>query len=74
MTTVGIHEAKTHLSRLLRAVEEGEEVVILRGSRPVARLVAIQSDESPRKLGTAKGLVRVSENFDEPLEDFGAYR
>ncbi|MCD4750890.1 MAG: type II toxin-antitoxin system Phd/YefM family antitoxin [Thermoanaerobaculales bacterium] len=74
MTTVGIHEAKTHLSRLLRAVEEGEEVVILRGSRPVARLVAIQSDESVRKLGTAKGLVRVSEDFDEPLEDFGAYR
>jgi len=74
MTTVGIHEAKTHLSRLLRAVEEGEEVVILRGSRPVARLVAIQSDERPRELGTAKGLVRVSENFDEPLEDFGAYR
>ena len=74
MTTVGIHEAKTHLSRLLRAVEEGEEVVILRGSRPVARLVAIQSDESDRKLGTAKGLIRVSENFDESLEDFGAYR
>ena len=74
MTTVGIHETKTHLSRLLRAVEEGEEVVILRGSRPVARLVAIQSDESVRKLGTAKGLVRVSEDFDEPLEDFGAYR
>ncbi len=74
MTTVGIHEAKTHLSRLLRAVEEGEEVVIVRGSRPVARLVAIQSDESARKLGTAKGLVRVSENFDDPLEEFGAYR
>lgn len=74
MTTVGIHEAKTHLSRLLRAVEEGEEVVILRGSKPVARLVAIDSDESVRKLGTAKGLVRVSENFDESLEDFGACR
>ncbi len=74
MTTVGIHEAKTHLSRLLRAVEDGEEVVILRGSRPVARLVAIQADESVRKLGTAKGLVRVSENFDDPLEEFGAYR
>lgn len=74
MTTVGIHDAKTHLSRLLRAVEDGEEVVILRGSRPVARLVAIQSDQSARKLGTAKGLVRVSEDFDEPLEDFGRYR
>ncbi len=74
MTTVGIHEAKTHLSRLLRAVEDGEEVVIVRGSRPVARLVAIQSDQSARKLGTAKGLVRMSEDFDEPLEEFGAYR
>ncbi len=74
MTTVGIHEAKTHLSRLLRAVEEGEEVVIMRGSKPVARLVAILTDEGYRKLGTAKGLVRVAEDFDEPLEDFGAYQ
>ncbi len=74
MTTVGIHEAKTHLSRLLRAVEDGDDVVIVRGSRPVARLVAIQSDANGRELGTAKGLIRVSEDFDEPLEDFGAYR
>lgn len=74
MTTVGIHEAKTHLSRLLRAVEEGEDVVIVRGSRPVARLVAIPPGEAVRRLGTAKGLIRVTEDFDEPLEDFGDYQ
>jgi prevent-host-death family protein len=65
MATVNIHEAKTHLSRILKRVERGEEVVIARGGRPVARLVPIAG--RPREPGRLKGRIRVSEDFDAPL-------
>ena len=64
MTTVNIQEAKTHLSRLLERVAAGEEVVIARAGKPVARLVPIKSEE-PRKPGLVKG--RVTDAFFEPL-------
>ena len=64
MTTVNVHEAKTHLSRLLERVAAGEEVVIARAGRPVARLVPINGEE-PRKPGLAKG--RLTDAFFEPL-------
>jgi prevent-host-death family protein len=64
MTTVNVHEAKTHLSRLLERVAAGEEVVIARAGRPVARLVPINAEE-PRKPGLAKG--RLTKAFFEPL-------
>lgn len=54
---VTIHEAKTHLSRLIAAVERGEEVVIARSDKPVARLVAAEVERSNRKLGFLAGLV-----------------
>ena len=64
MATVNVHAAKTHLSRLLERVAAGEEVVIARAGRPVARLVPIEPKE-PRKPGLAKG--RVTDAFFEPL-------
>jgi prevent-host-death family protein len=64
MKTVNIHEAKTHLSRLLAQVEAGEDVVIARDGKPVARLVPVAKRE-PRKPGLAKG--RLTEAFFEPL-------
>jgi prevent-host-death family protein len=64
MTTVNVHEAKTHLSRLLERVAAGEEVVIARAGRPVARLVPI-NPMGPRKPGLAKG--RLTDAFFEPL-------
>ncbi len=64
--TVNIHEAKTHLSRLIERVETGEEVVIARAGRPVARLVPYQSRTSPRVPGLWHGLVRVAPDFDRP--------
>lgn len=63
-----IHEAKTHLSRILRRVEMGEEIIIYRGKEAVARLVAI---DKPRKrvLGIDEGRFVVPDDFDEPLPD-----
>lgn len=67
MTEVGVHEAKTHLSRLLERVAAGEEIVITRGRRPVARLVPVRP--SGRTLGEDRGIYEVPEDFDAPLPD-----
>ncbi len=68
MTQVGIHEAKTHLSRLLRRVAAGEEVVIARAGRPIARLVPVR-ETRPRELGRDRGVFSVPDDFDQPLPD-----
>jgi prevent-host-death family protein len=68
MASVGVHEAKTKLSELLRRAENGEEVTICRGSQPIARLVPI-AGESPRRLGIDAGQLDVPDDFDEPLPD-----
>jgi prevent-host-death family protein len=69
MQTVNIHEAKTHLSRLLERVAAGEEVVIAKAGRPVARLVAFGETPNHRQFGRDAGLFEVPENFDNPLPD-----
>jgi prevent-host-death family protein len=66
-TIVNIHEAKTHLSRLLVRVSIGEEIVIARAGKPVARLVAIDEERAQRLPGTAKGQVTIAPDFDAPL-------
>jgi prevent-host-death family protein len=66
MIEVGVHEAKTNLSRLLQRVAAGEEIVIARGGKPVARLVPVQGPRS-RELGRDRGLFEVPEDFDAPL-------
>jgi prevent-host-death family protein len=63
--TVNIHQAKTHLSRLIERVESGEEVVIARAGRPVARLVPFRVRRSPRVPGIWRGRVRLARDFDE---------
>jgi len=69
MSTVTIHQAKTNLSRLIRRVSEGEEVIIARGSRPVARLVPIGEVKGKRQPGSHKGTLVVGPEFFEPLPD-----
>jgi prevent-host-death family protein len=64
--TVGVHEAKTHLSRLLRRVSAGEEIVIARGGEPIARLVPV-APRRQRLLGQDKGRFEVPDDFDAPL-------
>ena len=63
--TVNIHEAKTHLSRLIERVETGEEVVIARAGRPVARLIPFRARTSLRVPGQWRGLVRFAPDFDQ---------
>lgn len=71
MGQVNIHHAKTHLSRLLKEVEAGGEVVIARGGKPIARLVPIEAPRTraPRKLGAFRGQFTVPDDFDAPLPD-----
>jgi prevent-host-death family protein len=66
--SVGVHEAKTHLSQLLRTVAAGGEVEILRNGVPVARLVPARSNHN-RVFGTDRGRVRIDDDFDAPLPD-----
>jgi prevent-host-death family protein len=68
MSEVGIHEAKTHLSRLLRRVAAGEEIVIAKGGKPVARLIPFQKP-ARRELGRDRGRFEVPEDFDAPLPE-----
>ena len=67
MTIVNVHEAKTHLSRLLERVEQGEEIVIARNNQPIARLVAHIAPE--RRPGSLRGRMRIADDFNDPLPD-----
>lgn len=71
MKIVNVHEAKARLSEYLAAVERGEEIVIARRNRPVARLVRIEPDKPKRRrpFGLAKGMGRVPDDFNAPMDD-----
>lgn len=66
---MNIHEAKTHLSRLIERVLAGEEIIIARAGRPVAKLVPIDKRTSRRQPGSARGRVWVADDFDAPLPE-----
>ena len=74
MRQVNIHEAKTHLSRLIEEARRGGDVVIARNNVPVVRLAVLPEARSPRRIGGLQGvLLHMSDDFDEPLEDFSDY-
>jgi prevent-host-death family protein len=68
MAEVSVHEAKTHLSRLLLRVAGGEEIVIARAGKPVAKLVPVES-KPQRLIGQDDGLFDIPDDFDAPLPD-----
>lgn len=71
---VTIHEAKTHLSRLVKKALAGEEVIIARGNQPLVKLVVIPEAQGVRRIGGAKGVIQyMAEDFDAPLEAFQEY-
>lgn len=69
MPTINIHEAKTHLSRFVEQAASGEEIIIAKAGKPMARLVPLRSIPSHRSLGLFKGQLNVPDDFDAPLSD-----
>lgn len=69
MDTVNLYEAKANLSKLVERAAAGEEIIIAKAGRPLARLVPIQKQDElkPRPLGLLKGQVVVGDDFDDPL-------
>jgi len=70
MTTFNMHESKTHFSRLIERVLNGEEIIIAKAGKPVARIVPIVDEVSQRVPGMDKGKVKLQPDFDEPLQEF----
>ena len=68
-TVVTVTEAKTQLSSLIERVIDGEEIVICRGKRPVAKIIAYTAEPKPRKPGDLRGKIWMSDDFDEPDEE-----
>jgi len=74
MTQVNIHEAKTNLSKLVDKVLKGESVVISKSNKPIVKLVLVDELQTKRNLGTAKGVVKILDDFDTPLDDYKGYQ
>ena len=64
---VNVHAAKTHLSRLIDRAAEGEEIIIARAGKPVARLAPLEVDRKPRRPGLMRGRITIPKDFDAPL-------
>ena len=73
MHTVALKEAEGRLAELIDEVAKGEEVVIIREDGTTFKIIPVAVSAPYPKFGSAKGLVHIAEDFDEPLEDFQAY-
>lgn len=73
MKTVNMHEAKTHLSRLVARALRGEEVVIAKAGKPVVKIVPVEREKKERVWGTEAGKIVIHEGFDDPLPEFEEY-
>ena len=69
MDTVNLYEAKTNLSQLIERAAHGEEIIIAKAGRPLARLVPLATRTSPRPLGSFAGQMKIGPEFDDPLPD-----
>ena len=67
MKVINVQDAKTHLSRLLEQVSKGEDIVLSKHGRPMARLTAYAPDSEPRKLGGLAGEIQIGANFDDEV-------
>jgi prevent-host-death family protein len=67
--TINIYEAKTHLSKLVDQAAAGDDVIIARAGKPVARLTRLKEAKRPVRFGLVKGAVKVAKDFDAPLPD-----
>jgi len=70
MQLINIHEAKTHLSRLIDQAAQGEEIVIARNGKPIAKLSGLSGELAPRQPGSLKGQIWIGEDFDKADPEF----
>ena len=73
MDAVSIHEAKTQFSRLVARAEAGEEILVRRGAKTVAKIVAYDPPTTPRRPGALKGRIVIAEDFDDTPAEFDEY-
>jgi len=69
MISVNVHEAKTHLSRLLERVAAGEEIIISKANKPMAKLTPLSKPQMDRVPGLDKGVIQIPDDFDDPLPE-----
>ncbi len=70
MATTNIHEAKTHLSRLIERAESGEDIIIARAGKPVVRMIAYKEEKVPKRTpGSCKGKIEIGPDFDDELPE-----
>ncbi len=70
MQQVNIHRAKTQLSKLIEAAAQGEEIIIAKSGKPIARLVRLdQPEQKPRRPGALKGKIWIADDFDNPMSE-----
>lgn len=73
MTRVDVHTAERHFAELIKRIEAGEEIILEKDQKPIARLSPIDSARQVRKFGSAKGMITIADDFDAPLDDFAEY-
>jgi len=66
---INIHQAKTHLSRIVEEVAAGAEVIIAKAGKPMARLIPLTGVKRPKKLGLLKGKIKIPDDFNSPLPE-----
>lgn len=73
MQNIDINQAKKRLSELVEKTIRGDEIIITKAGQPIAKLIGIPKRDKKRQFGTAKGLIKISDDFDKPLEDLQEY-
>ena len=70
---IDLNHARTQLPELVRQAARGEDVILTEGGEPVAKIIPITRMQEPREFGSARGLIHMADDFDEPLEEFSDY-
>ena len=70
---IDVNHAVTQLRELVRQAARGEDVILTEAGQPVARIIPITRAQGPREFGSARGLIHMADDFDEPLEEFADY-
>jgi antitoxin (DNA-binding transcriptional repressor) of toxin-antitoxin stability system len=73
MTQIEFQQAKEHFNELMELAAKGEDVIIAKNDKPFVKITAMVKPKKKRTFGSAKGMFKVSSDFDAPLEDFAEY-